>query len=301
MLSLLAAEVYLRPAVEANLIDRIRGDLFARLALVDDTGSAADRPTSTAGRRGTRWPTSSGRAPRGRVTLHRRRRRGARRLARSRCAALAQVENHRDRPEVAAALAGRPGRRPATAPRCTSALMYVAVPLTLPGGARGAARLAVPLDEVDAAVRRLRRIFWARARRAGARRGGRLSSAAAQMLSRALRRMTEAARRMAAGDLGGAHAPGRQRRDRRAGTALDAMAGSLAADADHAARRARSAGRHPGVDAGGGAGARQRAAACCWSTRRCASMLALGPRGGGAGRARADPQRRAAVDPGDAR
>ena len=33
--SMLAAEIYLRPAVEANLLDRIRDDLLARLALVE--------------------------------------------------------------------------------------------------------------------------------------------------------------------------------------------------------------------------------------------------------------------------
>ena len=35
MVSLLASELYLRRAIEANLIDRIRGDLFVRLALVE--------------------------------------------------------------------------------------------------------------------------------------------------------------------------------------------------------------------------------------------------------------------------
>src|SRR5262249_32893784 len=34
ILSLLASELYLRPAIEANLLARIRADLFARLALI---------------------------------------------------------------------------------------------------------------------------------------------------------------------------------------------------------------------------------------------------------------------------
>ena len=35
ILSLLAGEMYLRPAIEANLLERIRADLFARLALIE--------------------------------------------------------------------------------------------------------------------------------------------------------------------------------------------------------------------------------------------------------------------------
>ena len=38
VVSLLAGELYLRPAIEANLLDRIRGDLFVRLALVERRG-----------------------------------------------------------------------------------------------------------------------------------------------------------------------------------------------------------------------------------------------------------------------
>ena len=42
-----AAELYLRPAIESNLIDRIRNDLFARLALVQHAAMAA-RPADRA-------------------------------------------------------------------------------------------------------------------------------------------------------------------------------------------------------------------------------------------------------------
>src|SRR4051812_26480820 len=35
ILSLLAGEMYLRPAIEANLLERIQADLFARLALIE--------------------------------------------------------------------------------------------------------------------------------------------------------------------------------------------------------------------------------------------------------------------------
>ena len=39
-------------------------------------------------------------------------------------------------------------------------LMYAAIPMSLPGGGRGVARLAVPIDEVAASVGRLRHIMW---------------------------------------------------------------------------------------------------------------------------------------------
>ena len=140
---------------------------------------------------------------------------------------LAHVENHRDRPEVAAALAG--GERSSTRNSATvhERLMYAAVPLALPGGARGAARLAVPLDEVDAAVSKLRHILWA-ALGLALIVAVVLSSAAAQMLSRALGRMTEAAQRMAAGDLAVRTRPSGTDEIAELGRALDAMAGNLA-------------------------------------------------------------------------
>jgi two-component system phosphate regulon sensor histidine kinase PhoR len=105
--------------------------------------------------------------------------------------------------------------------------MYAAVPLQLPDGNRGAARLAVPLNQVTAAVRKVRHIVWSSLAVALVV-AVLLASAGAQVLSRALRRMTEAARRMAGGDL--------EVRMRATGTdelaelgrAMDSMASSLA-------------------------------------------------------------------------
>ena len=39
ILSLLAGEIYLRPSIEANLLDLIRADLFVRLALMERAAS----------------------------------------------------------------------------------------------------------------------------------------------------------------------------------------------------------------------------------------------------------------------
>jgi two-component system phosphate regulon sensor histidine kinase PhoR len=141
-------------------------------------------------------------------------------------AGLDAVENHRNRPEVAAALAG--GGDAATRYSATihQRLMYAAVPMKMPDGTRGAARVAVPLDEVAAAIARLRRILWA-ALAIALMVAVLASSAAAQMLSAALRRMTEVARRMAAGDLDVRVRPVGTDEVAELARALDAMAGSL--------------------------------------------------------------------------
>jgi two-component system phosphate regulon sensor histidine kinase PhoR len=221
--SLGTEELYLRPTVEEDLLDRIRSDLYVRLALIADAAAASgarDRP---------RWSALAhdlGSRAEGRVTFIDG---NGVVLGDSDVAtdALDQVENHRERPEVAAALAG--GREAATRWSATihKRLLYEAVPFTLPDGGRGVARLAVPLDQVTAAVSHIRHIVWAALGVAFA--VALIASlVASEMLSRALRRMTEAARRMASGDL--------DRRIRVSGTdevaelgrALDAMAASLA-------------------------------------------------------------------------
>jgi two-component system, OmpR family, phosphate regulon sensor histidine kinase PhoR len=221
--SMLAGELYLRPAVEANLLDRIRDDLFVRLSLVADA-AAGQTDLNLA-----HWDALAdelGPRAHGRVTFIDA---AGVLLGDSQVSleGLAHVENHRDRPEVAAALAG--GTRSSTRNSATvhERLMYAAVPLALPGGGHGAARLAVPLDEVDAAVSKLRHILWA-ALGLALIVAVVLSSAAAQMLSRALGRMTEAAQRMAAGDLAVRTRPVGTDEIAELGRALDAMAGNLA-------------------------------------------------------------------------
>ncbi len=221
--SMLAGEIYLRPTVEADLLDRIRDDLFARLSLVEH---AARGQTDLDRAHWDGLADELGPRAHGRVTFIDA---DGVVLGDSQVSLdeLAHVENHRDRPEVAAALAG--GERSSTRNSATvhERLMYAAVPLALPGGARGAARLAVPLDEVDAAVSKLRHILWA-ALGLALLVAVVLSSAAAQMLSRALGRMTEAAQRMAAGDLAVRTRPSGTDEISDLGRALDAMAGNLA-------------------------------------------------------------------------
>src|SRR5262249_36169179 len=137
-------------------------------------------------------------------------------------------ENHRDRPEVAAALAGNPLTSTRFSATVARHLMYAAVPLALPGGGRGVARLAVPADELTAAVDGVRHIMW----------GALLvalivalfaSTTVAQMLSRALRRLTDAARKIAAGDLAVRLRPRGADEVSDLARALDGMATNLAA------------------------------------------------------------------------
>ena len=222
-ISILSAELYLRPAIEANLLDRIRADLFARLALIEQRTRA-----ETVLDRG-RWDALAdqlGPAAGGRVTFID----GNGELlgdSQVPLAELPQVENHRQRAEVAAALSGEVGASTRNSTTVHQRFLYAAVPLSLPGGGRGAARLAVPLDDVDAAIRRVRHIL------AGALAVGLIiavivSLGTAQILSRALGRMTEAARRMAAGDLEVRTRPTGRDEVAELGRALDSMAANLA-------------------------------------------------------------------------
>jgi len=224
ILSLLAGEIYLRPALEADLLDRIRGDLLVRLALIE-RDAAKQTDMNRAG-----WDALANElAPRarGRVTFIDA---AGTVIGDSEVALgdLERVENHRDRPEVAAALAGRTQSSMRFSATIQKRLMYAAIPMSLPGGGRGVARLAVPIDEVAASVAAVRHIMWASLLIA-------LlvalvtSSTVAQVLSRAMRRMTDVARRMAGGDLTVRVRPTGDDETAELGRALDLMATNLAA------------------------------------------------------------------------
>jgi len=224
ILSLLAGEIYLRPALEADLLERIRGDLLVRLALIE-RDAAKQTDMNRAG-----WDALANElAPRarGRVTFIDA---AGTVIGDSEVALgdLERVENHRDRPEVAAALAGRTQSSMRFSATIQKRLMYAAIPMSLPGGGRGVARLAVPIDEVAASVAAVRHIMWASLLIA-------LlvalvtSSTVAQVLSRAMRRMTDVARRMAGGDLTVRVRPTGDDETAELGRALDLMATNLAA------------------------------------------------------------------------
>jgi two-component system phosphate regulon sensor histidine kinase PhoR len=223
--SILAAEIYLRPAVESTMMDGIRDNLYVRLALVEEAVTERNLPDLDR----TRWSALADvLAPRahGRITFIAA---DGTLLGDSQIPVdgLAQVENHRNRPEVAAALAGTPGASARRSVTVHERLLYAAIPLALPGGGRGAARLAVPLGEVDAAVDRTRHVLLGALGLAFVV-AVLLSSAAGQMLSRALGRMTVAAQRMAAGDLNARTRAEGTDEIAELGRSLDVMAGNLA-------------------------------------------------------------------------
>ncbi|HEV8612553.1 MAG TPA: hypothetical protein VGQ73_03520, partial [Gemmatimonadales bacterium] len=108
-------------------------------------------------------------------------------------AELAQVENHADRPEVAAALGGRGAHAKRRSATIGSDLLYVAIP-----GGPGVVRLAMPLDQVDQVVRRAQRSVLLAAGLALLV-GSVLAWAAGRSVARPLTEAAEAARTIAAG------------------------------------------------------------------------------------------------------
>jgi two-component system phosphate regulon sensor histidine kinase PhoR len=114
-------------------------------------------------------------------------------------AALARAENHATRPEVAAAFSGV--RELATRHSATVGrdMLYAAAPVARGGRVMGAARLSVPLTEVDAQVGRVRAlVLWTTLAALLAALAA--SAALARGVARPIAEMADAARRIASGD-----------------------------------------------------------------------------------------------------
>ena len=196
IVSVAASEIYLVPAVERDLTQRIEEDLQVRLKLVAERAStfAADQNGSK------QWDDLADRlapAAEARVTF----------IARDGVVLgdsevlrqdLPRLENHRARPEVAAALSGRSSDNIRFSATIQKRMLYAAIPV--PDDSGTVARLSLPLSWVDSAKARVRSLVL----------GGALvallaallvSFAAAELMSRRLRSLTATARRMASGDL----------------------------------------------------------------------------------------------------
>jgi two-component system phosphate regulon sensor histidine kinase PhoR len=225
--SFLAGEIYLHRTVEANLVDRIRGDLIERLDFIRDAAADVSADEAAGMDEWNRLAHRLGRPGRTRVSFIRPDGvvLGDSDLDR---AALEKVENHHDRPEVLAALDGRAGSSMRWSATVGRRLMYVAVPIERNGKTVAIARLAVPLTEIDDAILGLRRIFGFGALIAlGA--ALFLAFGAAHVMSRSLRELTGAALRMSGGDLDvRTHLHGHDE-IAALGKALDALAESLSA------------------------------------------------------------------------
>jgi len=196
VVSLAAAELYLLPSIERDLTGRIREDLSVRLHLVAER--AATQARSPDGF--SDWDQLAdrlGAIAQARVTFIQE---DGRVVGDSDVPAhdLSTLENHRERPEVAAAVEGRTTDNIRYSATTQRRMLYAAT--KVPGDSRMVARISLPLAWVDQAKSRTRAMLL----------GGALvslvtavlmASAAAVLLSRGLRDLTAIARRMAGGDL----------------------------------------------------------------------------------------------------
>ena len=227
--ALLVAEVYLTRALEAQLVDAIREDLLVRARLVAERVQAATDALDDAGS-GDALADRLAVATGGRVTLVRR---DGRVVGDSEVAtdALAGLDNHASRPEIAQALVECEAAGVRLSRTLQARLMYVAVPVVRGGDVVGAARVALPLDRIDALVDDLRKTLAAAALAALAV-AAVLSWLAAQLVSRNLRALTDVARGMAAGNLVLRTRVAGQDEVGALGRALDQLAGNLSRTLD---------------------------------------------------------------------
>jgi len=198
VVSVAASYGYLRTALERSMIDGVRRDLDVRARLVArEASSQVVSLEDTAA-----WSVLAsdlGTRAEARVTLIRK---DGTVLGDSDVplADLPHVENHAHRPEVVAALEGRQGESVRYSVTVERRMMYVAEPFRIGGQLAGVARVALPLTQVDAAVSELTRLA-AIAGLIALAVAVVLTSVAAQVASQGARSLTEAAERMAGGDL----------------------------------------------------------------------------------------------------
>ncbi|MGH7358190.1 MAG: two-component system histidine kinase PnpS [Candidatus Rokuibacteriota bacterium] len=191
-LGVLVMGVYVSRALEAQSVARLAGTLVTQAGLLHDVfAPLLDGEPGIQGR-AQRYARILG----GRITVIAA---DGTVLAESDRESVREMENHAERPEVQQALAGGVGsavRRSATVQRD---LLYVAVPLERPGRPRAALRLALPTQDVDDARALVRATVVA---------GALLAVAVAVVIglfvsrrvTRPVREMEGAARRMAEGD-----------------------------------------------------------------------------------------------------
>ena len=222
--TVLAAGLYLNHALERLAVESLESRLETAAALLhDETRSLLATETSPAALHD--FTVRVSRPTGSRVTLITT---DGRVVADSEIpvADLARVENHAERPEVAAALAGRVGhdlRRSAT---IDAPLFYVAVPLTEGPAVRGVLRLALPLSVVTSSYTAVHRVMLLGAAVALVVALG-IGLFVARRVTRPVVEMEAIARRMSEGDFR-ARAPTRSPDEiGRLGRALNVMSASL--------------------------------------------------------------------------
>ncbi len=196
--SVLAADVYLSRALNHQLTNRIRDGLLTRLRLIQDQVSRASYGPDEL-ERWDRLADTLGSQANTRVTIIRR---DGTVVGDSELPvdALGKLENYSTRPEVAAALATGRGYSVQFNAELSQRMMYMALPFGRGDTREGTVRAAESLSTVDLAIDELHRALFS----------GLLVAlllaivvavAAADHVSRALRSLTQAAAKMASGDL----------------------------------------------------------------------------------------------------
>ncbi|MBN1608549.1 MAG: HAMP domain-containing protein [Polyangiaceae bacterium] len=197
-LSVVPASVYLSSVLSADLTETVRSDLFVRLHFIEGAASsfgasledlgAWDRLAGDLGHRGE-----------ARVTIIRR---DGIVLGDSKVSLseLEHLENHADRPEVVQASSEGQGSSMRWSKTIKRRLMYVALPFQRNGALAGFVRLAKPLTEVERALGRVRMLVSVSTVITLAL-ATILVLLTSRRLSTSVRRLTLAARRMAAGHL----------------------------------------------------------------------------------------------------
>ena len=228
-ISVIAAEMYLSRALEAQLTDRIRDDLVIRARLIaqrvasrigalDDpktSDALADEMAAAAGVRVTLVHSDGTVVGDSEVDI----------------AQLSTVENHAGRPEVAEALARGAGSSVRYSTTTGRRLVYAAVPIVRQRIPLGTARVALPLTEVESAIWQMQKSLGMGALVALLA-AMVISLFAAQLTSRKLRHLTDAARQMAAGNLSTRTRASGHDEIVALGKALDQLADSLSRSLD---------------------------------------------------------------------
>jgi len=158
-IAVLAAGVYLNHALESFAVEALQARLVTAARLLDDEARALLTQNAAPGAVRT-FAVRGAERSEARVTLIAL---DGRVLGDSEVdvAGLARLENHRDRPEVRAALAGGVGRDLRTSASIKTPLIYVAVPVRDAGRVAGVLRVALPLAAVTSSYAALHRVMQA--------------------------------------------------------------------------------------------------------------------------------------------
>lgn len=228
-ISAVVAYSYLRAELERGLMDRVRADLTIRAELAASIVETRNYRVDDFAR-WDRLADEIGERAHGRVTIIR----GDGTVigdSQVPLDSLGSLENHANRPEVQQALTGGLGIAERHSTTVDRRMLYVAVPFQTARIGGGVARIALALTEVDAAIERLRNVIsiaFVLALVVAVV----ISSVAAQMASRTARSLTEAARKMAEGDLGTRTRAAGNDEFAELGATLDQLAHSLSTTLD---------------------------------------------------------------------